>query len=61
MVLLNAKCLLRLKKDIRHIVELMKAEDKKDEEKREKEKEEKKTSRNDPLVIITSLVTSCIR
>lgn len=39
----------------------MKTEDIKEEQNREKEKEEKKTSRNDPLVIITSLVTSCIR
>ncbi|XP_054259125.1 phosphoinositide 3-kinase regulatory subunit 4 isoform X2 [Macrosteles quadrilineatus] len=51
----------RLKKDIKNIVDLMKTEDIKEEQNGEKEKEEKKTSRNDPLVIITSLVTSCIR
>uniref|UniRef100_A0A1B6KTS4 non-specific serine/threonine protein kinase n=1 Tax=Graphocephala atropunctata TaxID=36148 RepID=A0A1B6KTS4_9HEMI len=46
----------RLKKDIKNIVGLMRSEDAKEEEKREKQ-----LSRNDPLVIITSLVTSCIR
>lgn len=46
----------RLKKDIKHIVEMMNFEDLKDSE-----KQEKKNSQNDPLVIITSLVTSCIR